>query len=134
MVDDPFDPTLWPIDNHEYRIYGNAALSVWAIVDAIDYPFLTHWCWTTKTTPGGKVYLRRSKSVEYLGGGQYRNATLYLHIEIMKRVASPPEVNSIVDHLDGDSLNCRRSNLRWCSQRDNTRNRHGSYLKQKRIL
>lgn len=33
--------------------------------------------------------------------------------------------DKVVDHLNGDPLDCRKSNMRVCSQKDNMRNRHG---------
>lgn len=30
----------------------------------------------------------------------------------------------VVDHLNGDRLDCRKSNMRVCTQKDNSRNRH----------
>lgn len=48
------------------------------------------------------------------------NQTFRLHRLIM----NCPE-GKVVDHLNGDPLDCRKSNMRVCSQLENTRNRHG---------
>lgn len=121
---DPFDPRTWVTIAREHRIYGDDGASVWATVDAEDYWHFSAWRWCpTKACKSArrKSYLRR----------QIGNRTLYLHVEIMKRVEPPPSpAHTIVDHKDGNSLNCRRGNLRWATPSQNARNLFGSYLQQ----
>lgn len=128
---DPFDPRYWIDDEREWRIYGDDRAQVWAIVDRDDWEFFTRYKWTTKRSrggPDGKLYLRRAVG-ENAGGQRLRTFTLYLHIEIMKRtgVPQPSPAHRIVDHRNGNSLNCRKLNLRWATPTMNARNVFGQY-------
>jgi hypothetical protein len=78
-----------------------------AIVDARDYRWLSKykWCASQKS---GKVYaIRRTKE----------GRIVYMHREIMK---APKGM--IVDHIDHNTLNNRRCNLRVCRPEDNYAN------------
>ena len=76
-------------------------------VDAADYEWLSQYRWFAKGT-GGKYYAGRAE----------RGEMIMMHREIMK-----PPPGMVVDHIDGDSLNNRRSNLRICTPRQNNHNR-----------
>jgi hypothetical protein len=87
-----------------------------AIVDAADYERLNRYRWNAFDS-GGKVYARRS-----VPGG-----TVLMHRVIMN---APPGM--VVDHIDGNALNDRRSNLRLCTPQQNEHNkrprgRHSRY-------
>ena len=43
------------------------------------------------------------------------------HILLHRLIMKPPD-HMVVDHIDGDKTNCRKSNLRICSQAENSRN------------
>lgn len=124
-LDDP-TPT-----QHDHRIYGNDHGSVWASVSEEDYQWAIKWRWCPKRSPCGKLYLRRAVG-ENANNQRLRTYTLYLHVEILKRKGDEPasEHHNLVDHLDGDSLNCRRDNLRWATRVQNNRNRFGSAARQ----
>jgi hypothetical protein len=48
----------------------------------------------------------------------------YLHRTVLERILGRPlEKGEVVDHLDGDGLNNRRSNLRAVTSQQNTRNK-----------
>lgn len=49
----------------------------------------------------------------------------------MHRVIANPADNEVVDHINGNTLDNRRSNLRPCLQRDNSRNRRIPRVKSK---
>lgn len=129
LDDDLWNPRTWADpadDNFEYRIYGTTDLSVYAIVDAIDYPFLAQWLWSPKFSRGGRVmYLRRNIS---LGSYERRiQRCRFLHTEVMERKGEPrPSIDHILDHADSDPMNCRRGNLRWVTHRFNRYNRNGA--------
>jgi len=119
-----WDPTTWVEVDHEHRIYGNDQASIWAIVDEEDYHWFVQWRWTAKVSRGGKkIYLFRPA---YAGGARRRS--IYLHVEIMKRtgIEPPSAVHGITDHRNGNSLDCRRRNLRWATRSMNRRNIFGS--------
>jgi hypothetical protein len=74
---------------------------------------------------GRKFYAVRSAHRQIAGKRHCR--TFYLHVEIHKRTGVPPPsaAHIIVDHRDGDSFNCRRSNLRWATYSMNSMNTFG---------
>ena len=47
------------------------------------------------------------------------------HIPLHRLVMGDP-IGQLVDHIDGDSLNCRRGNLRACTNAQNLQNRRGA--------
>lgn len=68
-----------------------------------------------------KWYAHRSGKTFYAvrNVGKYPHQRhLHLHREIMN-----PHDGTLVDHADGDGLNCTRANMRLASQAENTRNR-----------
>jgi hypothetical protein len=78
-----------------------------AIVDASDYAWLSLYRWHVQK-PGGKHYAARRQ----------HNKLITMHREIMQ-----PLDGYVVDHIDGDGLNNRRSNLRICTRQQNYCNR-----------
>ena len=81
-----------------------------AIVDAADYEWLSRYKWYTTNGHAGKCYAAYHRS------GQ----PVLMHRLIMK-----PPPGFVIDHIDGNGLNNRRSNLRICTQAQNLRNRPG---------
>jgi len=77
------------------------------IVDAEDYKRLSKDKWYAANT-GGKFYACRS----------IKQRTISMHREIM----GEPK-GMFVDHIDGNGLNNRRSNLRVCTPAQNVQNR-----------
>lgn len=75
-------------------------------VDDEDYEWLSQWSWYA--LPGrGLVYAARSE----------KRRTLLMHRAI---AGTPPDKKT--DHIDRDTLNNRKSNLRICSTQENARN------------
>ncbi len=77
-----------------------------AVVDASDYAWLSRHQWHL-VSPRGRCYAGRSR----------HGKRISMHREIMK----PPK-GYVVDHIDGDGLNNRRSNLRICTLCQNHQN------------
>ena len=57
---------------------------------------------------------------------------LWMHKIVLLRAVGPPPTpaHRIGDHLDGNTLNNRRDNLRWATPQMNARNIHGFAVKQ----
>ena len=113
---------------HEFRIYGKDDASIWAVVDEVDYHRLIRWRWNVKLCRSQIPYLRRAVGVNQ-GGVRLKTYSVYLHVDVMQAtgIAPPSEHHRIVDHRNGNSLDCRRANLRWATPRMNARNKFGSH-------
>jgi HNH endonuclease len=80
-----------------------------AIVDADDHEWLSQYKWYAgRPTSAGKIYARRNRR----GGG-----IILMHRQIM----DAPK-GMVVDHINGNSLDNRRCNLRLCTQTENIQN------------
>lgn len=82
-----------------------------AKVDDADFPSLSAFNWHARVDSQGKVYAVRRESV---ANGR---AAVYMHRQIL----CAPE-GSDVDHINGESLDNRRSNLRVVSRSENILN------------
>lgn len=83
------------------------------VVDDEDYEWLSQWKWHASSGTNGSVYAVRKCSVTEKRGHRF----IALHREITN---APCDLQ--VDHIDGNSLNNRRSNLRLCTQLQNNQN------------
>lgn len=80
-----------------------------AVIDIADLPLVEGKAWRLLTTPTGHAYAYRRAP----------GATMLL----MHRMLMHSVPGEMVDHVDGDGLNNRRSNLRNCSATQNQANR-----------
>ncbi len=128
---DPFDLNTLSFD-HEFRLYAGLRADIECVVDEEDYLHFSQWLWEPLRNKN-KIYFRRTQTIR--GEGGRISPTKYLHIEILTRSKGPAPTKrrSICDHLDGNSLNCRRNNLRWATRLENNRNRFGIAYYQREI-
>lgn len=80
----------------------------YAIVDAADYEWLSKYRWFAKGGRDGKYYAGRTE----------KGRNILMHREIMK-----PPPGMVVDHINANSLDNRRRNMRNCTPQQNTHNR-----------
>jgi hypothetical protein len=78
-----------------------------AIVDARDYKWLSKYKWCASNKRGTIYAMRRTKE----------GKTVYMHREIMQAPKG-----TVVDHIDHNTLNNRRCNLRVCTLEQNYAN------------
>lgn len=120
MTDD-WDPNVVLADiDAPGRIYGDDKGELVALVSAVDYQWALQWRWSPKWSRGGrKVYLRRNVQI---GPRATRvQKTLFLHQAIIARTGliPPSPEHTLVEHLDGDGMNCQRENLCWITPSGN---------------
>ena len=86
-------------------------------IDESDYELVSKYRWRLATEHGRKRSVRASTVYDFGGTGKRGNLAITFLL-----LGRPPEGFQI-DHIDGDPLNNRRSNLRVCSKRQNMFNR-----------
>ena len=88
-----------------------------AIVDDEDYERFSSFKWKADVRKSGAVYAKRFEE-KMVNGVRFRKS-FYLHREIIGSNGR----HSLVDHGDGNTLDCRKKNLRACNHAENLRNR-----------
>ena len=84
-----------------------------ALVDDEDFEYLNQWKWTCV----GRGYAQRKYSIK---GGR-KGINMYMHRDI---VSIPKD--KFIDHINGNGLDNRKSNLRICTLSQNNANRKKS--------
>lgn len=142
-----FTDAFEPIEVHPLP-YGIVWLSpeanLYAVVDLVDLEFAQSWSWTAVPSKSGerrikKFYARRTTKL-YTGpegavARTYKTFNIWLHKEILLRAVGPSKRKSatIGDHINGNSLDCRRANLRWTTSSENRLNLFGSASHQLKL-
>jgi hypothetical protein len=106
------------------------ARDVFAVVDEEDFVWASQWKWSAKPSKNRKK-LYACRTGYYAG----RDISVFLHKAICLRAhGKPPSPSHIItDHINGNSLDCRRSNLRWATPSENRQNYAGVYALQLRL-
>ena len=85
---------------------------VYAIVDDSDLPIVKGYTWSLKSDKGSNL--------RYAQSG-HKGTTISMH-----RLVTAAPAGMVVDHIDGNGLNNRQSNLRIATNRQNSYNRGAS--------
>lgn len=123
---------LPPLDDLSRPIFLGGSTDLYCIVDLEDFEWARQWKWKPIRSRGKaeKVYAFRTTRT---AGGRHVNR--WLHKEVLLRAMGlPPSRDHVIgDHLDGQSLNDRRPNLRWATVSQNNRNIGGIAVVQLRL-
>ncbi len=87
-----------------------------------DWDYLIQFKWTYAVSHkfGALVYARRS-----IRCGSYNVTELMHRVVIVRAGWERPSKRHFVDHINGDSLDNRRENLRWVTAQENRANQRG---------
>lgn len=104
-------PTPWR------QLWLSERHGIWCLVDADDWDWIVQWRWNWAWHRNSRWALYAKRNV-----GAARS-TLYLHRELMKYIEPDADHSLLVDHVNGQSLDNRKTNLRWATVAQNNANR-----------
>jgi len=96
----------------EIKIYSKTHGEKKVLVDEEDYELIKNYNWYIAKTSGSKFYVKAHSHVE-------KNKRIFVHMH--RLIMNSPECKS-VDHINGDTLDNRKNNLRVCEHMENMRN------------
>lgn len=88
----------------------------WAQVSPEDVHWLSQHFWYAHDKTSSHPYAVRKRRI---------NGVVHvwrMHVEIMKRIEPPPSLFHLPDHINGQTLDNRRGNLRWATYSQNSKN------------
>lgn len=96
--------------------------SFWYRVSPEDAEFSRSHVWSLTGDPRWNRYAtRKAKISDGAPSGAYGRRVIKLHREILKRsLGDQPDL--LADHINGDTLDNRRENLRWTTYSENSQN------------
>jgi len=89
------------------QLSGKKSFGYFMLVDSGDYDFIIQWKWKL----GRDGYARRTA----------KNGVGWKNIKVHRLLLNAP-IGVMVDHKNGNKLDNRRSNLRFCNKSQNTQN------------
>lgn len=135
---DDFDPRGWIIseerDDEVAYISLSSRVDCHVALDRIDYLAARQWLWCHTFGSGVRTAFGQKSPDKIYARRTLRGGTIWLHRFVTERAyGPPPSPYHVSDHLDGNSLNCRRENLRWATLSQNAQNKFGSAWLQHRF-